>query len=375
MAWSTPRYSKTKVDAAGRAIAARPYEWLAQPEPIQDEEALDVVNNWRSSHGYPLYVIRKRLEARAKKISSQAIVAQRLKRLASIERKLRESSYRNMTLTQIQDIGGCRAILPTIGDALKLVEQFTRSSRMRSILLRSPNDYISHPKEDGYRGVHLVFKFQAESERFEMFNGHRIEIQIRSALQHSWATAAEMLLTFADVPIRVPIGPYNALPRHPEVIDSWRRFFKLMASAIALRENMPIVPHTPADDRTLVSELRQLAERLNAAQVLSSWSKLIGWHQLSNSRLPGTMPDLANASQFVLELKPSDRSLGIFGFTDSQTEEAFKTYMSLEINHRSIPSTNVVLVSVASIEELKNAYPNYYGDTDVFVNVLNEAIR
>ena len=51
-------------------------------------EAVDIVNNWRASHSYPLQTIKMTLKRRAKRVCPTALVAQRLKRLASIKLKL-----------------------------------------------------------------------------------------------------------------------------------------------------------------------------------------------------------------------------------------------------------------------------------------------
>ncbi|HKX17736.1 MAG TPA: (p)ppGpp synthetase, partial [bacterium] len=72
------------------------------------EAALEVINNWRSSHSYPLQALKMTLKLRAKRIDSNAIVAQRLKRLSSIATKLRRNKH--MALSQMQDLGGCRAV-------------------------------------------------------------------------------------------------------------------------------------------------------------------------------------------------------------------------------------------------------------------------
>ena len=48
----------------------------------------------------------------------------------------------------------------------------------------SLDDYISNPKDDGYRSIHLVYKLKREPRLF-------IEIQVRSYFQHIWATAVE----------------------------------------------------------------------------------------------------------------------------------------------------------------------------------------
>src|SRR2546426_2985294 len=86
MGWAVPHYSKTKVDAAGDTLIAAP----AALDANGRDEALTIINNWRSSHSYPLQAIKMTLRTRAKeKIDNRAIVAQRIKRLSSIESKLR----------------------------------------------------------------------------------------------------------------------------------------------------------------------------------------------------------------------------------------------------------------------------------------------
>jgi ppGpp synthetase/RelA/SpoT-type nucleotidyltranferase len=43
--------------------------------------------------------------------------------------------------------------------------------------------YIEAPKESGYRGTHLVYRYY--SDRSATWNGLSIEIQVRSRLQHA----------------------------------------------------------------------------------------------------------------------------------------------------------------------------------------------
>src|SRR5437016_9633622 len=103
MAWAKRQYSKGQIDRAGA-------ELIASAENRKDfESSLTIINNWRACHSYPLQTIKMTLLRRAKRISSSALIAQRLKRLPSIALKLRQNQ--NMKLSQMQDIGGCRAIM------------------------------------------------------------------------------------------------------------------------------------------------------------------------------------------------------------------------------------------------------------------------
>ena len=46
-------------------------------------------------------------------------------------------------------------------------------------------------------------------------------------------------------------------------------------------------------------------------------------------------------------------------------------YEKLEIQHRNDKNIDVALVSSKSIDELKQAYPNYFADTEFFIENLN----
>jgi ppGpp synthetase/RelA/SpoT-type nucleotidyltranferase len=91
-----------QVNAAG--------ETLINPNATDEEleRALTIINNWRSVHSFPLNTFQKTLRDKARKVDSQVLVAQRIKRLSSIELKLRRFAPQ-MQLSQMQDIGGCRA--------------------------------------------------------------------------------------------------------------------------------------------------------------------------------------------------------------------------------------------------------------------------
>jgi hypothetical protein len=76
-------------------------------------DVFKIANNWRDSHAFPMRKLRYELigQMRRQQVSGQT--AARLKRMPSIRRKLRRISA---NLNQIQDMAGCRAILPSIKD-------------------------------------------------------------------------------------------------------------------------------------------------------------------------------------------------------------------------------------------------------------------
>jgi hypothetical protein len=99
MGWPTLRYTKNQVDKA--------WSEFISPDDVFNPaftsyEALEIINNWRSSHSFPLNTFTVGLKRRAKESDQDALVAQRIKRLSSIAAKLRR--FPTMQLSQMQDM-------------------------------------------------------------------------------------------------------------------------------------------------------------------------------------------------------------------------------------------------------------------------------
>jgi ppGpp synthetase/RelA/SpoT-type nucleotidyltranferase len=353
MAWAKRQYTKGQIDRAGAALIGQPL-----PTAEEFERALAVINNWRSCHSYPLQAVKMTLLRRAKSINRSALIAQRLKRLPSIAIKLRDNPA--MKLSQMQDIGGCRAVMPSFADMRKLIAAYEKSRsknpRHGRPVQHEKYDYIRHPKPDGYRSYHLIFKYQSKYEDKRDFNGQRIEIQIRSRLQHAWATAVETVQTFTG----------QALKSKVKVGDpQWLRFFALMGSAIAHREKSPLVPGTPEKGEHLIQEIRDLSERLSVEHVLRMWGYAV--HRLT--------AEPSDAVAFLLVLDSGAKSLEITPFKAGELDKASETYARVERETRDHPEVQAVLVSVETVEALPAAYPNFYLDTSVFIDAMNQATQ
>ncbi len=363
MAWTKPQYKRGDVDRAGDFLVNEPSiaSGFAERDDTegyieQADRAYTIINNWRSSHSYPLQAIKMTLLIRAKRVDSQAIMAQRIKRLSSIEAKL--SRNENMKLSQMQDLGGCRAVLITSRRVSELVDIYEKAAaknpRDRSEFVKK-YDYIKNPKTDGYRSVHFVYKYRTNAAGLEIYNGLRIEIQLRSRLQHAWATAVETVSTFTGQALKSNIGD-----------EAWKRFFALMGSAVARREGTPTIPNTPKNMSELKEELRECARQLDVQNRLRIYGDAL-------QGVPGraAFPD---AKYFLLELDLTGKRILVRGYSEELLEKATTDYLAVEKLEKSGTVTDAVLVSVDSMANLRRAYPNYFLDTRVFVDAVNKAI-
>ena len=342
MAWTEPQYSKGQVDKAGQTLvsAAASYADLY--------DAMAVVNNWRSSHSFPLNTLQVGLRQRARQVDPDALVAQRIKRMSSIEAKL--SRFKTIRLSQMQDIGGCRAVVRSVPNVRQLAALHD-SSAMKHRLLRV-DDYLDMPQSSGYRGIHLIYRYY--SDRNETYNGLQIEIQLRSLLQHAWATAVETVGTFLKQALKSSQG-------HAE----WLRFFALMGSALALRERTPPVPETPTERSQLFDELHQAARRLDVERRLEAYGNALQTLEEQS---------VADAHFFLLALDPAADTITIRGFRKNELDLATETYLQVERALNAASGAEAVLVSVDSIAALKRAYPNYFLDTQAFLLAVRRAL-
>ncbi len=338
-----PQYSKKQVDAAGATLVT------ALSSEVDLEDAYTVINNWRSSHSVPLNIFRRTLRQNTERRDNNCLVAQRIKRLSSIDLKLR--IFPTMKLGQMQDIGGCRAVVNSVDTVMDLLRLY-KGSKTGSTL-DHVDDYIANPKRSGYRGVHLIYRYH--SSKNELYNGLKIEIQLRSKLQHAWATAVETVGSFVRQALKSSMGE-----------QEWLRFFALMGSAMAAREYTPLVPNTPEEHKDLIEELRDYVQRLDIVTRLRAYGTA-----LMTLNQPGATVD---AKYFLLELDPTAKQLSVTGFKANELDRASKQYLAAERSITRQPGADAVLVSVDSLASLRRAYPNYFLDTSLFVDALNEAI-
>ena len=123
MARAVPLYSRAQVNKAAAGFTS------GKLKGAELDSALDAINNWRSSHSFPLNTFAVRLRLKGLEIDPECLTAQRIKRLSSIVHKIER--FPNLPLSQMQDIGGCRAVMTDIDYVHSLVEVYTVGSDLK----------------------------------------------------------------------------------------------------------------------------------------------------------------------------------------------------------------------------------------------------
>lgn len=344
MAWATPEYEPQEVNSAGRSLGKMAFP-VNTPEGLK---ALSIINNWRSSHAYPLNTFQITLRHRARRIEKGVIIAQRAKRLDSIHRKLVSKS--TMRMTQMQDIAGCRAVFTRLSSVYSLVSAY-KSGKFEH-KFRNEKDYITSPKIDGYRSYHLVYEYVGTAQT-KAYDGLRVEIQVRTQYQHAWATAVEAVGIFTRQALKSNQGD-----------EDWLRFFALMSSAIAAIERTPAVPDTPYEKRELLREINLLARKLRARDMLKAYNTTLD-----------TLGSAKDAKYFIVQLDPEESRVTVRRYKAKESAEANRFYTELESQIEEVSREQVVLVSVSDINALKRAYPNYFLDTALFSRLVDRVLK
>lgn len=325
------KFSKRTVANAGRVICAR------NPEPtLEVREAFLLAHRWRLAHQAPMREVRNEMSRLAQRVTKGSLTAGRLKRFQSIRRKMRRIP---LTLYQMQDIAGCRAIVPGMQAVEELAARYLAGASQHEIV-RSCDDYIERPKVGGYRSRHLVVKFDGAEE---VSGGNRltIELQIRTKAQHGWATAVEAVGLVRREELKAGEGD----PR-------WLRFFELMSSEIAADEGRPCVPNTPECPRERRQEIDHLNRELEVLKTLESYRVAI--QETERYR------QLAGQS-YVIFFNRATMTVSV------RTAASFTSWSGLRYDEETMAEdADIVRVEVDRVADLKAAYPNYFLDVSEF---------
>lgn len=334
-------FTKSQVEKAGKYLVVD----VDKGFNIQKYgRSLAIMYSWRSAHVIPLRSISVYLKKKALLIDKNALLVQRLKRTPSIIAKLERE--KGMSLSRMEDIAGCRVVVSTIKHAY-LVRDALKAGRTRNILHRN-RDYIESPKPSGYRGIHLIYQYNGSIEESV---GKFVEMQIRTKVQHSWATAVEVVGTFTKQALKASQGT-----------EEWKRFFKLASIAFADIEDNNVIKNKLTLER---KELIKLSKSLDVINRLKAFAVTTNHaNKLKNKEL----------GYFLMILDLSTNTIKLQGFLRSHYSKAASTYNDYEFTYKDDKTKDVVLVAATSLLSLKKAYPNYFADTSDFSKNLEKVL-
>jgi putative GTP pyrophosphokinase len=163
------RLSKTQIDRLGDRLRKGDIT----------EADLRLLDDYRRSFGeaYELVVGAIRSELGLEPTGRPA------KSTTSISEKLNRESIR---LSQIQDIAGCRLVVPDI------LEQSRVIGLLAGLFTNTATVDRREKPSHGYRAVHVIVRIEEKL----------VEVQVRSSLQHVWAELSEKLSDLVDPRIK-----------------------------------------------------------------------------------------------------------------------------------------------------------------------------
>ena len=201
---------------------------------------------------------------------------------------------------------------------------------------------LENPAPSGYCGIHRIYKK----------DGVCIELQIRTMLEHVWATSVESIDVLRGTAMK-----------NGEDGAAWTEFFQLFSSLCALVERKPALSmHDGMDSISLMSRIEKLEQSDKIISKIQNYAKT---HKVQNE-----LSKYPNAYYVQIERKEDGVTI-ITGYTEEQVGKAYAEY---EENERGTTDSNKVLVSVNNIKKISEIYPNYFTQLDWIASLLNDLL-
>lgn len=326
-----PLHSKKEVRRAGQAL-------VSSGDGEEAQWALNVVDYWRAIHFEALDRLLGEAKAAAAEVPG-LLIAGRIKKLNTIIDKMgRPGNVKD--LDTMFDIAGCRIVVQTPQERDEVVAKALESPYC---VREQTRDYIARPKRDGYRGVHVIYRFD------DLQSGHKLrgELQIRTEMEHAWATAVEMHDAAAKT--RLKFENDDSLPY---------MFFNTASHIIEMIENGEVV-----DARKVRAQTEKLSGGRTFLEVVETLKEANDAAFLLGADVGFTAEDYC-----LLDFLVEEQILRIMKLDE---EGAIKAYFTAE-SILGEDSHDMVLTRGFSLEGLRRLYPNYFGNIGKFIGVVEK---
>lgn len=338
---------------------------------LQNSLELTVLHTWRRQHTEPLQQVFQEIVQTTTDIQN-CIVSFRLKRASSILDKLCRP-HNSFKLGALDDIAGCRIIVNSLKDVYKVqtrIEELFRetdTSFMDSIGIKVEKNYINDPPFSGYRSLHLIVK-----QRYQNII-YRVEVQIRTRIQHLWATAIETASEIYGINYKDPETQHNNIDTDNNRLE----FFRLVSCLFAIKEGTPVIKNYP----TNLTEINEKIRQIDFANEIRNDFNIS--HESVLMTFPNLYSNTSNNGLFLLNLNLSEQNTDVESFDFKDIDKAIARYNELESSY-GLDSfdeldqiqmlNNIVLVAVNNTEQLQYAYPNYSFQVREFLDEISNPL-
>lgn len=331
------RYSRNQLNKNGEI-------YMKSSSTEERSKALVKINEWRTDHLHPLNELKLIVNSLLIKSEIKFFsISQRLKRISSIEYKLDINP--DMRLGGLYDIGGLRVVLYDIKSIYETKELL--SNDFENFEFIKINDYIDSPKNGGYRSIHLIYQYNSTNALLDKL---RIELQIRTKLQHSWATALETVDIHNNTRLKSGYGD-----------DRWMDFFKITSALFSYKEACPVIEEYRA---LSLEDIMKMYYKHNKSKNNIS---LLKAYKVSAESVEND--DTSDFYLLIIDIEK--RLLKIEKYDLEELDKASQRYYVLEDSVNPL-TESVVLVNVDNYRELKEAYPSYFSDITEFIQALDK---
>ena len=328
-----PGGSRQRVSKAGNCVRGR----------TASEEDLAVIDTWREAHRHVINSFQAILRYRTR--DTGIVVAQRHKRKRTIVDKL--NRYPTMQLGRMDDVAGCRLIFETVDD-LRKFREVVHGARFNHKLKNDKDkyDYIAHPKDSGYRGIHDVYEYDVNSETGRDYKGLLIELQYRTFHQHAWATCVEVVGFLTENQPKFGRGD----PRIANI----------------LRLASEVIARSFEDARSCLPELsnKVVVEQFLALDVELNFMRMLRGLNSADSAI-------SDKKNIILIFREGD--------DEEEGELEIRSYPEATVALRSLfelerenPGVDIVLVKGDKPEDVREAFKNYFSDARQFIKLIEE---
>ncbi len=271
----------------------------------KNTKALLILNEWRYMHNMPMYNFSINLRNLVKRHQiDNFTISQRLKRIPSIINKLAREP--KMKLSKMQDIWGFRIILDDVA-AVNTVRDLIKTKK--HFWWCSEKNYITLPKSSWYRGVHLIFTKKYSKQDVAL----KIELQIRTKLQHYRATAVETVWVHLSQPLKSSQWDEKRLS-----------YFSLASAVFSLSENSTLPKeYTKVNILDLLRDFHRQTKKLKVVATLK-------WFALAQEIIKRELKKHKNQKDnelFLITINAKQDQLSINSYSQRDAELANSKYL------------------------------------------------